>query len=632
MDAAHTRGNADALLSAQQKVSHEINAIHSLLGSFKSRHNSLLLISRLPPELLACIFKILSLSNPPNSHHSGYHTSSKLGWIPVSHVCRHWREVALHSPDLWSDIAFNIGPFWTQAMLERSKSAPISISSSYSRQPGYAQFDPRRINQSIISRHLHHIQSIDLNGMADSDLIPFVELLNQPIPMLQEVRLLPLQEGKGPPKLALPNNLLNRHAPTLRSISLQGCAFPWGPFSFTCLVILEVKFRQPETAQTFDSSSFIRSLDMLANSPALESLTLHNCFPRSSAAPVDYRPIRLSNLTRLNVAGFVNVLVDVTKFLKFPDTTRLHLTCLSLTGFRDDYDSILPNVATHLAAYCETHPFHLLHIDNDTYTGGTDEGLPHDYDYQTTTLRSTLRMQALRKVDEPDRAVPSSIEAPDFRLTFSWPGEHSPSEVSLLEKACQIIPASDIQYLIVRLQSSQWTSKEFAHAFQHYMNVERVRAGLSAAIRLCEAMWTTPGAPSQPAPDAAGIAGPSQSPNSAIISERKELFPKLSSLLLQNVNFEDVVGGRNFSTALTIWLQNLREIDRPLEDLQISDCSVLTEWVDDIREAVDHLVWDGDEGELAESEELDYMVGIDAYPQEDYGDSDDDELNWYFDW
>lgn len=81
--------------------------------------NGLLTINCLPPELLAEIFRVWidATKNLPYLSHM---------WIKIAHVCHLWREVALSSPRLWSDLT--IGTIdWTREMLARSKQAPLSI-------------------------------------------------------------------------------------------------------------------------------------------------------------------------------------------------------------------------------------------------------------------------------------------------------------------------------------------------------------------------------------------------------------------------------------------------------------------------------------------------------------------------
>ncbi|KAI0263251.1 hypothetical protein BC834DRAFT_785328, partial [Gloeopeniophorella convolvens] len=89
----------------------------------RTRRDALVPIYTLPPELLARIFHFHALSHPPLID------GRSLGWIVDTHVCQHWRQVALGDGSLWSDIK---GPSaknrWIPEMVARSKDAPLSIS------------------------------------------------------------------------------------------------------------------------------------------------------------------------------------------------------------------------------------------------------------------------------------------------------------------------------------------------------------------------------------------------------------------------------------------------------------------------------------------------------------------------
>lgn len=82
-------------------------AIH--LSSVQSKLNSFLPVYGLPEELVVHIFKIVAASAS---------TSSR--WIHVTHVCRHWRNIALSTPTLWTKILTSPGPDFATACLERS--------------------------------------------------------------------------------------------------------------------------------------------------------------------------------------------------------------------------------------------------------------------------------------------------------------------------------------------------------------------------------------------------------------------------------------------------------------------------------------------------------------------------------
>ncbi|KZV80421.1 hypothetical protein EXIGLDRAFT_845547 [Exidia glandulosa HHB12029] len=72
-------------------------------------------IQRLPVELLAMVFRNAIL---PDS--DGFLAMRRAGKpYEVASTCRHWRGVALHSPELWSVVDYLINDLWTIQLEER---------------------------------------------------------------------------------------------------------------------------------------------------------------------------------------------------------------------------------------------------------------------------------------------------------------------------------------------------------------------------------------------------------------------------------------------------------------------------------------------------------------------------------
>ncbi|KAG5644400.1 hypothetical protein DXG03_008567 [Asterophora parasitica] len=102
---------------ASAQIQDEIAAAKEVIRSRHQRLNDLSLISRLPPELLAGVFKHLRDQYP----------TIDISWIcSVSQICSRWRHVALECPSLWTNIPFD-HPKWAQEMLARSKTAALNV-------------------------------------------------------------------------------------------------------------------------------------------------------------------------------------------------------------------------------------------------------------------------------------------------------------------------------------------------------------------------------------------------------------------------------------------------------------------------------------------------------------------------
>ncbi|KAI0044486.1 hypothetical protein FA95DRAFT_1496994, partial [Auriscalpium vulgare] len=93
----------------------------------RQQHNANLPSSRLPPETMGHIFTILVSIDPPTR--TDYPVKISIGWLSVTHVCQRWRDIALHTPMLWTDIAFPFvfGEHWAAAFSSRARDMPLTI-------------------------------------------------------------------------------------------------------------------------------------------------------------------------------------------------------------------------------------------------------------------------------------------------------------------------------------------------------------------------------------------------------------------------------------------------------------------------------------------------------------------------
>ncbi|KAJ7579914.1 hypothetical protein C8J56DRAFT_950348 [Mycena floridula] len=109
-------------------------------------------IARLPVEILSQIF----IEVVPQAR---WMLESDSSWIWVSHVCRHWRRVALACPKLWSTISLSY-PIWTALQIQRSKQSLLSIGTY-----GDEQFDAMR---AVLITQMGRVERLELDITADS--------------------------------------------------------------------------------------------------------------------------------------------------------------------------------------------------------------------------------------------------------------------------------------------------------------------------------------------------------------------------------------------------------------------------------------------------------------------------------
>lgn len=110
-------------LSLDEQVAYHVNATAELKRQRNCQRSP---IYQLPPEILSLIFLIYSKLHEPHVEYG----ASTYRWIWIMHVSHHWREVALKTAQLWTNI--DVGPSQKaqehiRASIERSNGAPLTI-------------------------------------------------------------------------------------------------------------------------------------------------------------------------------------------------------------------------------------------------------------------------------------------------------------------------------------------------------------------------------------------------------------------------------------------------------------------------------------------------------------------------
>ncbi|TFK63507.1 hypothetical protein BDN72DRAFT_742772, partial [Pluteus cervinus] len=87
------------------------------LQDLRAKRNALLPIGSLLPEILSQVFSFALIAE------NGNRRSEDL--IPLTWVCRQWRDIAFEYPILWSSIDRTLKENWVLAFLQRSKEADL---------------------------------------------------------------------------------------------------------------------------------------------------------------------------------------------------------------------------------------------------------------------------------------------------------------------------------------------------------------------------------------------------------------------------------------------------------------------------------------------------------------------------
>ncbi|KZT21857.1 hypothetical protein NEOLEDRAFT_723883 [Neolentinus lepideus HHB14362 ss-1] len=117
--------------------------------------NSLVPIASLPDDLLIEIFALYPYAEDQSRSKFDPLIPTPYHWLRYTHVCHHWRHVALQTPILWTDIVLINQNECIKEMLIRSGQAPVEVSSAPGR---LAPMDMLK----ICLDELHRVQSLNI--------------------------------------------------------------------------------------------------------------------------------------------------------------------------------------------------------------------------------------------------------------------------------------------------------------------------------------------------------------------------------------------------------------------------------------------------------------------------------------
>ena len=310
---------------------------------------------RLPNELLSYIFLIAT-------RYFEDRYEAILTSITISHVCSHWREVAISTGALWTNFVLTFPSSRSQlsrtmTWLSRSQPYPIDIHLDF-RDPSWDWDENSHAFQwqdmeAVLRLFLTHVTRWCHFELLTDTWAPIFTFLwyarrVKSAPMLRSISLSRCNAyfaSKGatfrPVQLKEPIPLFGGIAlDALRNVSLAGVHVDWARSSLRHLTRLEFRYHasgvMPSLDQFFDILAGcldLHHLSIIGWGPQFDKALIHGNVPGVEAPPAEpQRTIQLRHLTSFSF-GFIdiNYALKLLSLLSFPAIERLALEDVSST-------------------------------------------------------------------------------------------------------------------------------------------------------------------------------------------------------------------------------------------------------------------------------------------------------------
>jgi F-box-like len=355
---------AESTTRLLQAIDDDIKSLEASVRDLKSRRNSLVSISRLPPEAIATVFSFLSLPGGPVLP-SPNAKPDRLGWLRVAHVCHLWREIALNQPRFWSHIDFNsLTSAGASEILARAKMAPLRLEAEVSH-----LWNTGRILtfQEELKAHISHIAHLCI--VAESDhLERTLGRLVSPAPTLESLSLTSGLSSVVPSPLwqrtTIPDTFLEGDATRLSCLELTNCDISWKSPLLKGLRSLEILGLSPHARPRLEDW-----LDTLNEMPQLKRLILHSATPLASlCAPLISGPdhtVTLPSLTQFDISASAEDCTVALAHLVLPALTWLHVNAESHNFNGDDVRGVIPHIARNAHGSQDTEPLQSVLISGE---------------------------------------------------------------------------------------------------------------------------------------------------------------------------------------------------------------------------------------------------------------------------
>lgn len=327
----------------RQAIDAELKSLEKSALALKLRRNALAPISRLPPETIVIIFSFLSLPRNYVQLLTG-DEQDNLAWLPVSHVCRRWREIALNHSRFWSHIDFTaLTLAGVTEVLFRSKMAPLELEADLS----CVRWEAARFSafQEQLVAHVSHTCRLCITAKS-VDLQKTVDQLVSPAPALEWLSL--VVEDKDRRRIGIrartmvPPNLFDGSAPRLSRLQLDHCDIGW-----TSPLLRGLRNLDIQTLSLGARPRLEEWLDAMDEMLKLETLVVKFATPIAhiieKSVPEPARVITHLSLAQLHLAGSASDCAFALAHLVLPALVAVRIDAIAELSEADDVRALIPH-------------------------------------------------------------------------------------------------------------------------------------------------------------------------------------------------------------------------------------------------------------------------------------------------
>ncbi|KAG6830968.1 hypothetical protein H0H92_013680 [Tricholoma furcatifolium] len=273
-------------------IEKQIRVHASIITYYKRRHNAYTITCRIPTEILAIIFGQVVSDAHPEEAYSGLgkrlQRRPSFFWIGrISHVCSHWREVALSTPDLWSTIQVNYRAAWALDMLiQRSKNIDLSV----------IMWDSvsEEDLEKLVGSHLHRIKNLNADPVGEFQKITRLLGRRHDASTYSKMERLEMCSHAFAMENEFPDSIINALAPSapLKHLALAGYGINWKLVHlFKSLETFHISYIPAQ-----HRPSPVQVIRFLSQMPTLKHVSVAKIGPLQEVSPQDDHDARNSRI------------------------------------------------------------------------------------------------------------------------------------------------------------------------------------------------------------------------------------------------------------------------------------------------------------------------------------------------